>query len=161
MTECSICSAAARAAWPISMALARPSALIGARGTRDSSFGLGEHEDLIAAEALGTEHRRIRVSDEVLDAHLLARSAGDAGRDGDADRLGLPDVDGLAHHEHAQLLGQRRGLIDVRLRQHEHELLAAPSPDVVDRPDVRAHQVGHPPQDDVACVVLPGVVDRT
>ena len=61
--------------------------------------------------------------------------------------------------ETAQLLGAGRGRIGVRLGHDDHEFLAAVATHEVDRPDVRAQDVGDFAQDGVAGHVAVGVVD--
>ena len=58
-----------------------------------------------------------------------------------------------------ELLGEDRALLDVRLGEDQHELLAAVPADHVGRPKVRGDRLGDAPQHVVAGRVAVGVVD--
>ena len=77
------------------------------------------------------------------------------------DSAGLPStLNFVALDEVAQLLAERRALLDVGLGQDEHEFLAAVAADEVARAKVLGDRLGDPAQDDVAGGVAVGVVDR-
>ena len=122
--------------------------------------GLGEDVRLVPAERLRRVHRRVGVADQRVGPEQPAAAAGDPDGDRDADLLAGLDREPLAGDEVAELLGEDRALLDVRLGQQEHELLAAVAADGVRASEVVLDRLGDAAQDDVAGGVAVRVVDR-
>ena len=152
--------AASRASRPIS--IARGAARRRDRRARDAGVlvGLGEDVGLVAAERLGRVHRRVGVADERLDRGAAGPTPPAMPIEIVTDRPGLPSTANRSRStSSAQLLGEDRAFLDVRLGQDQHELLAAVAADQVGRAQVGGERLGDAAQDDVAGRVAVRVVD--
>ncbi len=134
----------------------------GDRGTphRRPFVELAEHVDAVATERLGGVHRRIGAVDDHVQLQLRPGASGNADADGGPDLLVAGDAQRLAHDQVAQLLGDADGVLRGRLRQDEHELLAAVASEGVTGPHGAADEARHLAQHGVAGVVPVDVVDR-
>ncbi len=113
-------SVAASRAWrPISTARARPPAEIGARGTRAPRRARRRCRSG-CGRAPWRVHRRVGIAHQRLHSELLPDDADDADRDGDREAGVALDIEPLAFDQQAQLLGECRALLDVRLGQDQH-----------------------------------------
>ena len=83
-----------------------------------------------------------------------------ADADGDGDRLPVRDLQRRLGNNGAEPLGDLDGFARHRLRQDQHELLAAVASEEVGRPDVVDDDVGDLSKHGVTAVVAEGVVDR-
>jgi len=97
---------------------------------------LGEDVRLVPAERLRRVHRRVGVADKRIAREPRPDAAGDADRDRDRDALAV-GVEPLAGDDVAELLGEDRAFLDVRLGEDQHELLAAVAAHHIGRPQVR------------------------
>ena len=120
---------------------------------------LAEHEHLVAAQRLRGVQGGVGVAHQRVEPQNLAHAARDTRRHRDRQLLAALDRDLGAADDPAQLLGQGRRRVHVRLGQQDQELLpAVPSRDV-DRADVGGQQLGDGPQDGVPGRVAVRVVE--
>src|SRR5689334_391983 len=132
----------------------RPGALAGAGDLVQLVFGGGDHA--VAAAALGQVQRLVGLPECVLETLVGMRDGhAEAGRD--RQRILRDEV--RLHDLVAQLLGQIRGLRQVRTGADQHELLAAPAAQPIGVARVRAQDFAHGAQHAIATVVAALVVD--
>ena len=117
-------------------------------------------EDAVAALELRAVDGEVGLMDERVRILRVLRVAGDADRDGGADRVARRlDVVELVCDRTADPLGDLHRLLGRRLRQEDRELLAAEAGRNVVLPQLGAEDLGDALQDGVAGEMAVGVVD--
>ena len=136
---------------------------------RDQSRGaVGGHEQRLGARAedavpplqLGAVDGEVGLVDQLVRVRAVLRIAGDADRDGCADRLaGRLDVERALRNGPANAFRDLHRLLRRCLRQQDRELLAAEARGHVVVAQLRAEHLGDPFQDRVAGKMAVRVVD--
>ena len=141
-------------------------ALLGHRDERNAAVGRHQQrlgagaEDAVAALELRAVDGEVGLVDERVRVLRVLREAGDADRDGRADRLARRlDVEQPLRDRAADPLGDLERLLRRRLRQQDRELLAAEAGRNVVVAQLGAEDLGDALQHRVAGEVAVGVVD--